>query len=187
MHFRRHLQLEGAHAFLSPSGYHWINYTLERLRSRWASALASAAGVEQHVYAAYCIERGLRQEGNSLLDIYINDCIDVHMQPEVVLYVSDNAFGTADAIVFRYLKLRVYDLKTGVTKTSVHQLEVYAAYFCLEYGVNPYDIDIELRIYQESETDDRVRVYRGDPDAILDIMEKTLEFDAELNRLKEVA
>ena len=187
MRFRGHSQLEGAHAFLSPSSYHWINYTIERLRSRWVTALASAVGVEHHAYAAYCIEHGLLQEGDSLLDHYINDCIAFHMQPEVILYVSDNAFGTADAIVFRYLRLRIYDLKTGVSRTSVHQLEVYAAYFCLEYNVNPYDIDIELRIYQDTEDDERVRVWKGDPEVIHQIMDKTLEFDAELNRLKEVA
>jgi hypothetical protein len=187
VHFRRHSQLEGAHAFLSPSTYHWINYTIERLRSRWATALASAAGVEQHAYAAYCIDHGLLQEGDSLLDVYINDCISFRMQSEVVLYYSDNAFGTADAIVFRYLKLRISDLKTGVSRTSVHQLEVYAAYFCLEYGVDPYDIDIELRIYQDTEDDTRIRMWDGDPGVIQNIMDKTIEFDAELNRLREVA
>lgn len=181
MRFRQHLQLEGAHAFLSPSTYHWINYTIERLRSRWFTALASAAGVEQHAYAAHCIEHGLVQEGDSLLDVYINDCIRYRMQPEVVLYYSDNAFGTADAIAFRYLHLRISDLKTGISPTSVHQLEVYAAYFCLEYGVNPYDIKITLSIYQG----DEVRVYVGDPKLIADIMMKTVEFDLEIERLKE--
>lgn len=187
MHFRKHLQLEGAHAFLSPSTYHWINYSVEKLRQRWATTMASLAGVEQHAYAAYCIANGIVQEGDSLLDVYINDCIRFRMQPEVVLYYSENAFGTADAIVFRYLKLRINDLKTGVSRTSIHQLEIYAALFCLEYGIDPYDIDIELRIYQDSDSDERVRIYVGDPEVIRFIMDRIIEFDRELDQLKEVS
>jgi hypothetical protein len=49
------------------------------------------------------------------------------MTPEQILFYSENCFGTADAISFRYNKLRISDLKTGVIKGSVHQLEVYAA------------------------------------------------------------
>ena len=33
----------------------------------------------------------------------------------------------------------------------MHQLEVYAALFCLEYGYKPNDIGIELRLYQSDE------------------------------------
>ena len=33
----------------------------------------------------------------------------------------------------------------------MEQLLIYAAYFCLEYGFKPRDIDIELRIYQNDE------------------------------------
>lgn len=181
MHFRKHSNLEGDHAFLSPSQYHWINYTLEKLEYRWKTSLASMMGVEQHRYAAEAIERGIIQDGLDLLSRYINDCIRYRMVPEVVLYYSDNCFGTADAIVFRYMKLRISDLKTGVSPTSIHQLEVYAALFCLEYGWDPYDIGIELRIYQG----DEVREYDGDPAVIEYIMNKIVEFDHQLNRLRK--
>jgi hypothetical protein len=102
------------------------------------------------------------------------------MVPEQVLYYSENCFGTADAISFRYKKLRIHDLKTGVIKGSVHQLEVYAALFCLEYDFDPYDINIELRIYQ----DDKVDVWDADPDDIMFIMEKIQHFDREINYLR---
>jgi hypothetical protein len=42
-------------------------------------------------------------------------------------------------------------LKTGVTKPSFHQLEIYAALFCLEYKYKPGEIDIYLRLYQNDD------------------------------------
>ncbi len=92
--------------------------------------MAALLGVEDHRFAAQAIYHGIYQDEDSLLAIYINDCIRFGMYPEVVLYYSDNCFGTADAIAFRYNKLRISDLKTGVSPTSIHQLEIYAALFC---------------------------------------------------------
>jgi hypothetical protein len=104
------------------------------------------------------------------------------MLPEVVLYYSPNAFGTADAIAYRHRQLRISDLKSGATRTSEHQLEVYAALFCLEYEKDPFSMrDIELRIYQ----DGTVRVYIGDPHVIKGIMDKITKFDKILNQLRE--
>jgi hypothetical protein len=182
VHFKRHSSFnEGDHAFLSPSTYHWINYSLEKLESRWKTSVAAALGTEQHRYAAEAIDRGLTQPGNTILDLYINDCIRFRMHTEVILYYSNNCFGTADAIAFRYRKLRISDLKTGVSPTSVHQLEVYAALFCLEYNEDPFDFPIELRIYQS----DEIREYVGDPEVIAYIMEKIIEFDQTLNKLRQ--
>ena len=104
------------------------------------------------------------------------------MSPEVVLYYSPNSYGTVDAIAFRYRILRISDLKTGVSRSSEHQLEVYAALFCLEYEVDPFSLRaIELRIYQ----DNTVRLYPGDPYVIKGIMDKIMKFDQILNRLRE--
>jgi len=102
------------------------------------------------------------------------------MQAEVVLFYSDNAFGTADAISFERNVLRISDLKTGDTPTSEHQLEVYAALFSLEYDVNPYEIEIELRIYQGGE----VRTYDANPADIMAIAKKIIIFDHRINQLK---
>jgi hypothetical protein len=78
--------------------------------------------------------------------------------------------------------LRISDLKTGVTRTSEHQLEVYSALFCLEYEIDPLSLRaIELRIYQ----DGSCRVYDGDPYIIRGIMDKIVRFDKILNRLRE--
>jgi hypothetical protein len=104
------------------------------------------------------------------------------MSAEVVLFYSPNAFGTADAIAYRHRLLRISDLKSGATRTSEHQLEVYAALFFLEYKIDPFSMrGIELRIYQ----DGCVREYIGDPYFIRGIMDKIIEFDQILNRLRE--
>lgn len=181
MHFREHSTHEGDHAFLSPSSYHWINYTLEKLQSRWYTSRAALVGVEQHRYAEQAIRHGVTQDESTLLGLYINDCIRFRMHPEVILYYSDNCFGTADAIAFRYNKLRISDYKSGLSPTSVHQLEVYAALFCLEYEVNPYSIKMEFRIYQL----DEIREYIGDPDVICFIMDKIVDFDIHLNHMRK--
>lgn len=82
---------------------------------------------------------------------YINDAIGYRMTPELVLYYSDFFYGTTDCISYRDRTLRISDMKTGEKDASLDQLEVYAALFCLEYRIDPADIDIELRIYQKGE------------------------------------
>lgn len=182
MRWNQHSHLEGQHAFLSPSNYHWINYDLEKLAYRYRMLKAALEGMEQHRYAAIAIEeRQIQDDETTTLGMYINQCIQYRMRPEQVLYYSPNSFGTVDAIAYRYRVLRISDLKTGVTRTSEHQLEVYAALFCLEYKIDPFRIKIELRIYQ----DGRCRVYPGDPARIKDIMDKIVLFDLELNQLRE--
>jgi len=142
-------------------------------------------GVEQHRYAAICIEEGIVQDDEkSTVGLYINQCIQFKMSAEVVLFYSPNAFGTVDAIAYRHRRLRISDLKTGASRTSEHQLEVYSALFCLDYEIDPFSLrGIELRIYQ----DGSVREYIGDPYFIQGIMDKIMKFDKILNQLREEA
>lgn len=183
MRFRKHSHLEGQHAFLSPSVYHWINYDEEKLKFRYKTLRAALEGVEQHRYAAIAIEeREIQDDETTTLGMYINQCIQYGMQPEIVLYYSPNAFGTVDAIRYAHRILRISDLKTGASRTSEHQLEVYAALFFLEYEIDPFSTrEIELRIYQ----DGKCRVYFGDPAFIKGIMDKIVRFDELLNKLRE--
>lgn len=183
LRFKKHSHLEGQHAFLSPSSYHWINYDEEKLAFRYKTLKASLEGVEQHRYAAICIEEGIYQDDETTtLGLYINQCIQYKMSAEVVLFYSPNSFGTVDSIAYRHRLLRISDLKTGVTRTSEHQLEVYAALFCLEYEIDPFSLrGIELRIYQ----DVCVREYIGDPYFIREIMDKIVTFDGILNDLRK--
>src|SRR5580765_4833564 len=172
MRFNRHLNLQGEHAFLSPSSYHWIHYTPDRLIERWTSTQAAAYGTAQHEYAHREILENRLSDLVGTIGLYINDAIRYRMNLEQPLFYSENCFGTADAIAFRYNTLRIHDLKTGVVPGSVHQLEIYAALFCLEYDKDPFKIKIELRIYQSNE----VIVYDADPEDIMYIMERIQDF-----------
>jgi hypothetical protein len=181
MLFNRHSDLEGKHAFLSPSYYHWLNYTDEKLEARYASVTASRRGTDLHNLAHEAIRLGIKlSRAEKALSTYVSDAIRFGMDCEQTLFYSDNCFGTADTISFRRGKLRIHDLKTGVTRTSEKQLEIYAALFCLEYSILPQDIDIELRIYKR----DEILVYEPDPYAIEVIMDRIVDFDNRIEAWK---
>ncbi len=182
MNFNDHSVLVGSHAFLSGSKYHWIGYSEEKLVATYLRHLAVKKGNELHELAMNLIRLGVKlPKSKKTFNLYVNDAIGYRMTPELVLYYSINAFGTADAISFRKNFLRIHDLKTGTTPTSLHQLEIYAALFCLEYKFKPQDIDIELRIYQ---TDD-ILFSEPDPENIMNIMEKLILFDKTINQINE--
>lgn len=182
MIFNQHSGLEGQHAFLSPSNYHWLNYDEQKLEARFYAAMAARRGTDLHRLAHEAIRLGVKlAKSNHALSTYVNDAIGYRMVCEQILYYSDNCFGTADTIAFNRNKLRIHDLKTGVSPVSEKQLEVYAALFCLEYGVDPFTIGIELRIYQR----DEIRVYEPIPEYLVSIMEKIVEFDQQIEMIKE--
>ena len=112
--------------------------------------------------------------------MYVNDAIGFKMQPEQILYYSDNCFGTVDTISFKKNFLRIHDLKNGETPASMKQLMVYNALFCLEYDVNPRDIETELRLYQS----DDVLIYVPEPEEIRKIMDTIITFDKRIELLK---
>ena len=127
------------------------------------------------------IEMGVRlPKTNKTLNLYVNDAIGFKMHTEVVLYYSENCFGTADTIAFRNKVLRIHDYKSGISAASITQLMIYAALFCLEYNVKPIDIEIELRIYQS----DEVSVYTPASEEIYNIMDKIVEADKRIDQLK---
>jgi Protein of unknown function (DUF2800) len=181
MRFNTHSNLAGQHAFLSASKYHWVNYDDEKLDRVYIASVAAQRGTELHELAHNLIRLGVKLPGNKrALNQYVNDAIGYRMNSEQVLYYSDNAFGTADSISFRRNQLRIHDLKTGVTQASHHQLEVYAALFCLEYKFKPMDIEIILRIYQDPEP----REFIGDPDVITHIMSKIVAFSKRIDLIR---
>lgn len=181
MLFNPHSNLIGQHAFLSASSYSWVNYTDEKLDARYIASLAARRGTELHDFAQRAIRLGIKLPATkATLNAYVNDAIGYKMSPEQILYYSDNCFGTADAIGFRKNKLRIHDLKTGIIHTSEKQLEIYAALFCLEYRFKPFDLEMELRIYQNNE----VRIYDADPDVIAHIMSKIMAFDKRITNLR---
>ena len=171
MNFNDHSELEGLHAFLGGSNYHWINYDEEKLFSSYNNYRAAQLGTRLHEFAKECILLGQRLEDiPKTLNMYVNDAIGFRMKPEQVLFYSNYCFGCADAISFKQNFLRIHDLKTGKGPTHIEQLEIYAAIFCLEYDVDVNDIDIELRIYQNN----KVRIHNPDITEIAPIMDKII-------------
>lgn len=181
MRFNVHSNLAGTHAFLGASNYHWINYDDAKLDYAYTTAMAARRGTELHDLAYRCIKLGVGlPDVPKTINLYVNDAIGFKMVPEQILFYSPNCYGTADTISFRRDKLRIHDLKSGVSKTSENQLYVYAALFCLEYEVKPHEIMTELRIYQN----DEVRAYEGDPETIIYIMNKIKAFDTRIEAIK---
>ncbi len=184
MQFNNHFSLLDRHAFLSASTYSWIRYDDDKFDARWFTAQAAQRGTDLHNLAKEMIRLGVKLPNTKkTLNSYVNDCIGFKMSPEVVLFYSDNCFGTADAIGFKKNTLRIFDLKTGITKASVDQLLIYAALFCFEYRFKPFEIEYDLRIYQN----DEIIQYDVDPDDVMHIMDRIQYFDKRINGLKQEA
>lgn len=181
MNFNKHYAQEGKHAFLSASKWHWINYDDDKVAESYLKFSAARRGTVLHELAEQLIRLGVKlPRSQKTLNMYVNDAIGFKMSPEQVLYYSDNCFGTADAISYRNGKLRIHDLKTGTIPAHIEQLEVYAAIFCLEYGVDPADIEIELRIYQSNE----VIIFEPETEDIENIIVRIIKSDEIINKLK---
>lgn len=141
-------------------------------------------GTKMHELAGDLIKFGVKLDDNGkTMNSYVNDAIGFRMKSEQPLFYSMNCFGTADAIGFRDDLLRIHDLKTGLGKTSMRQLEVYSAMFCLEYLVRPSDISIELRIYQSDEIFTKI----PELDDIVHIMDRIVTFDKRIDNLRKEA
>ena len=197
MEFERYSELEGQHAFLSPSQPQWLRYTDEKLVERFMNAQAVKRGTELHQFAHEAIRLNRIQPRNKdTVNMFVNDAIGFKMASEQPLFYHGFCYGTADAIQYKRNLLRIHDLKTGETEGKMDQLKVYAALFCLNYqhlvrkarkdGKSDIDIaakydlkpnelhfdprqmsGIELRIYQYGE----VRSEEPDPEEILAIMD----------------
>lgn len=174
---------EGTHAFLSPSQHSWCNYSDDKLMQTYINTLASARGTLLHKTACDLIKLKIPlPDEPKTLNMYVNDCLRHHMEPEKKLYYSKFCYGTADAISIRDNKLKIFDLKTGKNKASFVQLRIYVALFFLEYTrYKPGMLDdIELRLYQNNE------VFEEHPttDVIVPIMDTIVRFDRILTDLE---
>lgn len=175
MQWNDHHQLEGKHAFLGASNFHWTNWNDETFENRYYGQFSTVIGTAIHALAHDCIvsRTKLTKHDAHLIDItlyhayvpkdaydpnlilnnlipFVNDALGFHMSSEILLYYNAYCFGTCDTISFdeKNKLLRIHDLKTGTTPTHMEQLLIYAALFCLEYHKNPHQFNTELRIYQ---------------------------------------
>ena len=60
----------------------------------------------------------------------------------------------------------------------MEQLLIYAAFFCLEYSIDPHEIKTELRLYQN----DDILVSEPEGDEIQDVMKKIIHLDKLLSK-----
>lgn len=185
MQFNNHHKLAGLHAPFSPSQPTWLRYDDDKMVDVYLNLKAAEMGTKIHEWAKKTIDLGLKQpQSQKTICAYVNDAIGFKMSTEVTLFYSERFFGTADAICFRKnadgkFVLRIHDLKTGKKAVRMEQLETYAALFCLEYDVDPKDIIIELRIYQN----DKVQVHHPTVEDIAPIMDKIIHFDKLLDKI----
>lgn len=212
MNFLRHSNLEGQHAIFGASQWYWLNDDEEGLIKRMCSQYAREIGTILHEVAArhikYRIKMNKYDKKNVMLEllskgipgividymdfddvfdnlmVYVNDGVGFKMHPEVVLYYSNNFFGTTDAISYNEQTkfLRIHDYKSGSTPAKMEQLMIYAALFCLEYKIKPMEIsDMELRIYQSNE----ILYHNPSLDEIAPVIDKIVTFDKFLNRMRQ--
>ena len=184
MFFNRHTNLEGLHAPFGASKSSWLRYSDEKIVEVYNNLQAAEMGTKLHEWAKQTIDLGIKQSrSKKTIYSYVNDAIGFNMSTEVVLFYSENFFGTADAISFRNNFLRIHDLKTGRRPVHMEQLEIYAALFCLEYKVKPGDIRMELRIYQN----DEILVHEPTAEDILPIMDKIVHVNKMLEKIERGA
>lgn len=213
MNFNRHSDKEGKHAILSASSWRWLNDDRDSLIRRITGQYAQSIGTILHAVACkhikYRIKLNKYDKKNVMLELltngipgfvidamdfdkifenlmtYVNDGVGFKMHPEVVLFYSDNFFGTADAISFNENErfLRIHDYKSGVIPAHIEQLEIYAALFCLEYRFKPYEISTELRIYQNND----VLYHNPEPDEIAQVADTIVDLDKFLTQIKKGA
>lgn len=180
MRFNQHSLLKGTHSALSASQPAWLRYEDDKFDRWYKLRLAAQRGTELHELASSCIKLGQRLPDDTTMGLYVNHAIDFNMTPEQILFYSPHAYGTADAIGFEDNFLRIHDLKTGTSHASEEQLFVYAAYFCLEYGMKPKHIDGELRIYQENS----VFVWELERERVQWIMGRIVSSDARIDAIR---
>ena len=181
MFFNNHTNLEGLHAPFGASKSSWLRYSDDKIIEVYNNLKAVEIGTRLHEWAKQTIDLGIKQSrSKKTIYSYVNDAIGFNMSTEVVLFYSENFFGTADAISFRNNFLRIHDLKTGRRPVHMEQLEIYAALFCLEYKIKPGDIRMELRIYQN----DEILVHEPTAEDILPIMDKIVHVNKMLEKIE---
>lgn len=124
MKFNNHKEYEGRHAFLGASQYRWINWDFATLEERYYGQYAQLIGTAIHELAHDCIVNRIKltKDDKHMIELYlsklfvpkaaydsesillnlipfVNDAIGYHMSSEIVLFYSENCFGTCDAII----------------------------------------------------------------------------------------
>ena len=92
MEFNTHFDLNGKHAFLSGSNYHWINYTPDKLEQVYANLKKKEEGTLLHAFASMAIQKRIKLAPlKKALNMFVNDAIGFGMVSEQVLYTRTTA------------------------------------------------------------------------------------------------
>ena len=104
MNFNKHSNLEGCHAYLGASNYHWINYTEEKLVNNYNNYIATLRGTQLHEFAASCIKLGQKlPRSNKTLNMYVND---VYYQNNLLLKLIHQSIIVKMACTYIVLQLK---------------------------------------------------------------------------------
>lgn len=207
-----HRYLQGQHAFLGASKPQWIKWDDQTLIKRFNTSHAADVGTAIHALAKDLIEARMviTENDEHLIDMtifknvrkaypngydkvailtnlipYVRDAIGFRMSPEVILYYSDNCFGTTDAISFDEKEkiLRISDLKTGTMPVHEEQLFIYDALFCIEYGRDPRKIKFENRFYQNG----KITLFTPDSSLIKNFMDIAIKDNTKIEEYLRLA
>ena len=113
MKFNYHGNLEGTHAFLSPSKYSWINYDDEKMEAVYANWRASLQGTELHELAAKMIRLNVKlPKIKKTLNMYVNDAIGYRMFPKSVcsirlMHSEPQILFLLETTFFEFMTLRM--------------------------------------------------------------------------------
>ena len=81
-----HWNLQGKHAFLSPSGYSWLGYDEEKMARSYENKQNTARGTALHELASQLImSKTELAPKKKALNLFVNDCIRDNMSSEVLL------------------------------------------------------------------------------------------------------
>jgi len=182
MNWDEYSNLRGQHSLLSASNNSWTNYDTIKFIQWLYNSDMKERGTRLHAYASEAIQLKRKQADVDNISSFINDCIDMNMHSEVVLFYSKYAFVTADAITDVDDTVYIFDLKTGQNPANFRQLYVYAAYYCLRNKINPFSYKYVFRIYQFEEYEE----LEGDPNEVKRLVDLIVEFEGIIRSTKEV-
>jgi hypothetical protein len=158
-----------------------LNYNEDKLSRVYLASIAAAKGTRKHAVAHELIDLRIKlPDDGKTMSLYVNDAIGYQMACEQPLVFGPHCWGTADTMCYRHETLRIHDLKTGANEASMVQLEIYAALFCLEYQFNPFELPMELRIYQNNGV--KVHIPKGTD--IVPIMDKIIAYSKLIEQIR---
>ena len=119
-----HSKIKGQHAFLSPSGYHWINYSPDDLVNRIISSYMSDVGTILHEVAEKYIRNGIKMQKSDKRLIKM-ELIEHYIPYRVVDSLDIDS-------IFLNLQAYINDAHVGFLKQIKRMLESQCVYKILK-------------------------------------------------------